>query len=207
MAISPRLSASLMAARALAVPMLARSLLRESPQPRAFSLMRFVVYRLARGPKSRCTASAVAAGHVVPASCGLGPPSAAWGSPGAGGSDGWGCAWNAVSAFANCGHAVAHVRGSYVPPEPDSLVIEDEVRRVSWFVCSDKCLLMHLFTELTCRLKNSTVTGGSIEHYTPRLASRVPSPSKRDRSLAPVGLAGTVAGSDKQIFGRRQCLS
>jgi hypothetical protein len=26
-----------------------------------------------------------------------------------------GCAWNAVSAFANCGHAVAHVRGSYVP--------------------------------------------------------------------------------------------
>ena len=23
--------------------------------------------------------------------------------------------WNAVSAFANCGHAVAHVRGSYVP--------------------------------------------------------------------------------------------
>ena len=38
-----------------------------------------------------------------------------------------GCAWNAVSAFANCGHAVAHVRGSYVPPKPDSLVIEDEV--------------------------------------------------------------------------------
>ena len=63
------------------------------------------------------------------------------------------CTWNAVSAFANCGHAVAHVRGSYVPPKPDSLVIEDEVRRVSWFVCSDKCLLMHLFTELTCRLK------------------------------------------------------
>ena len=62
MAISPRLSASLMAARALAVPMLARSLLRESPQPRAFSLMRFVVYSLARGPESRCTASAVAAG-------------------------------------------------------------------------------------------------------------------------------------------------
>ena len=27
-----------------------------------------------------------------------------------------GCAWNAVSAFANCGRAVAHVRGSYVPP-------------------------------------------------------------------------------------------
>jgi hypothetical protein len=26
-----------------------------------------------------------------------------------------GCAWNAVSAFANCGRAVAHVRGSYVP--------------------------------------------------------------------------------------------
>ena len=24
-----------------------------------------------------------------------------------------GCAWNAVSAFANCGRAVAHVRGSY----------------------------------------------------------------------------------------------
>ena len=23
--------------------------------------------------------------------------------------------WNAVSAFANCGRAVAHVRGSYVP--------------------------------------------------------------------------------------------
>jgi hypothetical protein len=30
-----------------------------------------------------------------------------------------GCAWNAVSAFANCGHAVAHVQGSYVPqPDP-----------------------------------------------------------------------------------------
>jgi hypothetical protein len=27
-----------------------------------------------------------------------------------------GCAWNAVSAFANCGRAVALVRGSYVPP-------------------------------------------------------------------------------------------
>src|SRR6476660_7577554 len=26
-----------------------------------------------------------------------------------------GCAWNAVSAFANCGRAVAHVRGSYGP--------------------------------------------------------------------------------------------
>jgi len=26
-----------------------------------------------------------------------------------------GCAWNAVSAFANCGRAIAHVRGSYVP--------------------------------------------------------------------------------------------
>jgi hypothetical protein len=26
-----------------------------------------------------------------------------------------GCAWNAVSAFANCGRAVARVRGSYVP--------------------------------------------------------------------------------------------
>jgi len=26
-----------------------------------------------------------------------------------------GCAWNAVSAFANCGGTVAHVRGSYVP--------------------------------------------------------------------------------------------
>ena len=26
-----------------------------------------------------------------------------------------GCAWNAVSAFANCGRAVAHVQGSYVP--------------------------------------------------------------------------------------------
>jgi hypothetical protein len=26
------------------------------------------------------------------------------------------CAWNAVSAFANCGLAVAHVRGSYVLP-------------------------------------------------------------------------------------------
>ena len=26
-----------------------------------------------------------------------------------------GCAWNAVSAFANCGRAAAHVRGSYVP--------------------------------------------------------------------------------------------
>ena len=26
-----------------------------------------------------------------------------------------GCAWNAVSAFANCGRAVADVRGSYVP--------------------------------------------------------------------------------------------
>jgi hypothetical protein len=26
-----------------------------------------------------------------------------------------GCACNAVSAFANCGRAVAHVRGSYVP--------------------------------------------------------------------------------------------
>jgi hypothetical protein len=26
-----------------------------------------------------------------------------------------GCTWNAVSAFANCGRAVAHVRGSYVP--------------------------------------------------------------------------------------------
>jgi hypothetical protein len=26
-----------------------------------------------------------------------------------------GSAWNAVSAFANCGRAVAHVRGSYVP--------------------------------------------------------------------------------------------
>jgi hypothetical protein len=26
-----------------------------------------------------------------------------------------GRAWNAVSAFANCGRAVAHVRGSYVP--------------------------------------------------------------------------------------------
>jgi hypothetical protein len=26
-----------------------------------------------------------------------------------------GCAWNAVSAFANCGRAVAFVRGSYVP--------------------------------------------------------------------------------------------
>ena len=25
-----------------------------------------------------------------------------------------GCAWNAVSAFANCGRAVAHVRGSYM---------------------------------------------------------------------------------------------
>ena len=24
-----------------------------------------------------------------------------------------GCAWNAVSAFANCGLAVAHVQGSY----------------------------------------------------------------------------------------------
>jgi hypothetical protein len=30
-----------------------------------------------------------------------------------------GCAWNAVSAFANCGRAVARVRGSYVPPLPD----------------------------------------------------------------------------------------
>ena len=30
-----------------------------------------------------------------------------------------GCAWNAVSAFANCGRAAAHVRGSYVPI-PDS---------------------------------------------------------------------------------------
>ncbi len=26
-----------------------------------------------------------------------------------------GCAWNAVSASANCGRAVAHVRGSYGP--------------------------------------------------------------------------------------------
>jgi hypothetical protein len=26
-----------------------------------------------------------------------------------------GCAWNAVSAFANCGRAVAFVRGSYMP--------------------------------------------------------------------------------------------
>ena len=26
-----------------------------------------------------------------------------------------GCAWNAVLAFANCGRAVAHVQGSYVP--------------------------------------------------------------------------------------------
>ena len=26
-----------------------------------------------------------------------------------------GCAWNAVPAFANCGRAVAHVQGSYVP--------------------------------------------------------------------------------------------
>ena len=29
-----------------------------------------------------------------------------------------GCAWNAVSAFANYGLAVAHVRGSYVPIAP-----------------------------------------------------------------------------------------
>ena len=29
-----------------------------------------------------------------------------------------GCAWNAVSAFANCGLAVAHVPGSYVPIAP-----------------------------------------------------------------------------------------
>jgi hypothetical protein len=28
-------------------------------------------------------------------------------------TNGW--AWNAVSAFANCGRAVAHVRGSYGP--------------------------------------------------------------------------------------------
>jgi hypothetical protein len=26
-----------------------------------------------------------------------------------------GCAWNAVSAFANCGRAAAHVQGSYEP--------------------------------------------------------------------------------------------
>jgi len=26
-----------------------------------------------------------------------------------------GCAWNAVSAFANCGRDVAFVQGSYVP--------------------------------------------------------------------------------------------
>jgi hypothetical protein len=29
--------------------------------------------------------------------------------------NGNGCAWNAVSAFANCGRAVAFFRGSYVP--------------------------------------------------------------------------------------------
>ena len=39
--------------------------------------------------------------------------------------------WNAVSAFANCGHAVTHVRGSYVPealhrpPEPSTALDYD----------------------------------------------------------------------------------
>ena len=39
-----------------------------------------------------------------------------------------GCAWNAVSAFANCGRAVAHVRGSYVPilSHKLSLFLSDE---------------------------------------------------------------------------------
>ena len=35
-------------------------------------------------------------------------------------------AWNAVSAFTNCGRAVAHVRGSYVPT-PDSCTAANEI--------------------------------------------------------------------------------
>jgi hypothetical protein len=36
-----------------------------------------------------------------------------------------GSAWNAVAAFANCGRAVAHVRGSYVPRRTSQAVEAD----------------------------------------------------------------------------------
>src|SRR5439155_22824101 len=45
-----------------------------------------------------------------------------------------GCAWDAVSAFANCGRAVAYVRGSYVPISDNQPPEKVEDTDVS-FVC------------------------------------------------------------------------
>ena len=38
-----------------------------------------------------------------------------------------GCAWNAVSAFANCGRAVAHVQGSYVLSPDEQLTANHRI--------------------------------------------------------------------------------
>jgi hypothetical protein len=51
-----------------------------------------------------------------------------------------GCAWNAVSAFANTGRAVAHVRGSYVPILLQKSFLGDErnfLGPLMRFVCGD----------------------------------------------------------------------
>jgi len=47
--------------------------------------------------------------------------------------------WNAVSAFANCGRAVAHVRGSYVPKnEPATAGARCARGRSQWHRRSDQ---------------------------------------------------------------------
>ena len=52
-----------------------------------------------------------------------------------------GCAWNAVSAFANCGRAVAFVRGSYGPKQDDRY----ELTTLSLgFACRDAHALVYL---------------------------------------------------------------
>jgi hypothetical protein len=42
-----------------------------------------------------------------------------------------GCAWNAASAFADCGRAVAHVRGSYGPRSCENSKIRSAARMIS----------------------------------------------------------------------------
>jgi hypothetical protein len=74
-----------------------------------------------------------------------------------------GCAWNAVSAFANPGRAVAHVRGSYVP-RPD---IQIHARQkdscysiVAWLGVSTRS--GHVEAELTAHDQSLAVDGTEI---------------------------------------------